>query len=197
MQSIVGWVEEARLATFAHCMGTHAHWHGWLMTYMYVLYTKFELTCLSGLWCFDWGALLFLYCICDSSPASWAASVAQLVRAIASGRSWVQIPPEAVYFFEKYLPWVSCVVLLCLSVVLRCLLSEHFISHVHVYYTNRVGIEFASKGSSRSPQWKSKNLEWKFGQGNLVREISPFPPTPVGNSVHLVWMVWGSRDSSR
>ena len=34
------------------------------------------------------------------------------------------------------MPWVSCVVLLCLSVVLRCLLSEHFIdnlSHVYIY----------------------------------------------------------------
>ena len=37
------------------------------------------------------------------------------------------IPPEAVFFFAKYLPWASCVALICLSVVLCCFafLSKH------------------------------------------------------------------------
>ena len=46
----------------------------------------------------------------------------------ASGRSWVRVPPEAAFFFEKYC--LGQVVLCCfvrLSVVLCCLafLSKH------------------------------------------------------------------------
>ena len=46
-------------------------------------------------------------------------------------------PTRGSFFFEKYLPWASCVVLLCLSVVLCCFvfLSKHLIddlSHVHL-----------------------------------------------------------------
>ena len=53
-------------------------------------FNKFEFTCFSDLWCFGWGALVAFYCICDSSPASWAASAAELVRAMPS--KWVWIP---------------------------------------------------------------------------------------------------------
>ena len=48
-----------------------------------LLRAKFEFTSSSVLWCFGWGALVALYCMCDSSPASWAASVAQLVKSVA------------------------------------------------------------------------------------------------------------------
>ena len=59
-----------------------------------------------------WGALVSLYCICDSSPANWAASVAQLVRASPNKLTVMGSNPTRA--------WVSCVVLLCFSVVLCC-----------------------------------------------------------------------------
>ena len=65
------------------------------------IHVEFEFTCLSGLWliCF----VLYCTCICDSSPAKFSclgSSVGKSVR-LASGRSWVRIPPEAVFVFEK------------------------------------------------------------------------------------------------
>ena len=51
-------------------------------------------------------------------------SVAQLVRVLPRMRgSWVQVPPEAANFSLKNdcFNWASCVVLLCLSIVLCCL----------------------------------------------------------------------------
>ena len=44
------------------------HSFGGYYMYIYMPY------CISGLWCFSWGALVALYCICDSSPASWATT---------------------------------------------------------------------------------------------------------------------------
>ena len=75
--------------------------------------------------------VLCIYCICDWSPASRTALVAQLVRVTPRKRTVVGSSPTRgsffVFCFKKQLPWVSCVVLLCLSVVLCCLviLSKH------------------------------------------------------------------------
>ena len=91
-----------------------------------LLYTKFEFTCLSGLWCFGWGALVALYCICDSSSASWA----QLVRAMP--RKWtvigLSLNQGSFFSLKNKLPWASCVVLLCLSIVLCCVALPFFLS---------------------------------------------------------------------
>ena len=78
----------------------------WLRCFGFVLYMWFEPSQLSCL----------------------GSSVGKSVH-LASGQWWVRIPPEAVFLFEKWLPWASCVVLLCLSVVL----PSFWASHVHVY----------------------------------------------------------------
>ena len=52
---------------------------------------------------FGWGALVAFYCIhgCDSSPASWAASVAQLVRTQSYTTQYKCNSPKTVIFKEK------------------------------------------------------------------------------------------------
>ena len=62
-------------------------------------YTKFEFTCC--LVCDALVEVLWLLCIVYVIRAQPAVSVAQLVRHIASRQSWVRVPPEAAFFFDK------------------------------------------------------------------------------------------------
>lgn len=76
-----------------------------------------EVLWLSGLDLYEW-----------FSPACWIASVAQLIWASPGIQVlWVGIPPEVAKFsLKQWLFWASCVLLLCLSVVLCDLaLSSH------------------------------------------------------------------------
>ena len=131
----------------------------WLVLYMYMyMYRKqavHDNFISSWVNLFIWFVMLWLRCFgCfvlymwfePSQLSCLSSSVGKSVR-LASAWSWIRIPPEAVIFQNNCL-WkitalgeLCCVALSFCCVVLRCLLSEHFIddlSHVPLVHVLKI-----------------------------------------------------------
>ena len=86
--------------------------------------TKFDFTCLSGR-----DAFLFVCRILPSQLSYLGSSVGKSIAWKADSCGVESHPRQSQFFFEKLLFQASCVVLLCLSVVLLLLpcLSQHLL----------------------------------------------------------------------